>query len=107
MVKKELIFSNLFVVANHECEDQSEPEGLSLTGYNPELKDFFEMPVATAEALRKRLIKDYPEVFTSKIKQKVWQYSTKQNPDEWRDVSNDEYEHAKHLERYNWRQIEK
>lgn len=39
--------------------------------------------------------------------QLVWQYSTKQSPDNWIDATNEDYEVGKDLAKFNWRQIEK
>lgn len=33
----------------------------------------------------------------------TYQYSTKQEPDLWKDATDEEYETGKHLERYQWR----
>jgi hypothetical protein len=41
------------------------------------------------------------------IPQKVWQYSTVQEPDVWHDATYDEYGVGKELSRFNWRQIER
>lgn len=37
----------------------------------------------------------------------TWQYSLKKIPEEWYDATDETYESGRHLERFNWRQVEK
>ena len=37
----------------------------------------------------------------------IWQYATRQEPDLWKDATDEEYELGKHLAKWNWRQVEK
>lgn len=59
------------------------------------------------------VIKDAMEEYAAQWKpetpvlKQVWQYSTTQDPELWKDATNDEYYIGQHLAKYNWRQIEK